>query len=53
MESPSLIHRIFLSLWVLLLPFWDLGAGVALVLAFFAAVLPNLSAARRRWSPAG
>ena len=50
MESPSLIHRIFLSLWVLLLPFWDLGAGVALVLAFFAAVLPNLSAARRRWS---
>ena len=49
MEPQRLIHRLFLSLWVLFLPFWDFGAGVALVLAFLSAVLPNLQAAKQKW----
>jgi O-antigen ligase len=49
MESHRLIHRIALSLWVLFLPFWDLGAGVALIVAFIAKVLPNLHEAKRKW----
>ncbi|NDD47129.1 MAG: O-antigen ligase domain-containing protein [Flavobacteriia bacterium] len=49
MEPQRLIHRLFLSLWVLFLPFWDFGAGAALVLAFAAAVVPDLQNAGRKF----
>ena len=50
MESKRLIHRIFLSLWVLLLPFWDLGAGMALAGAFLASLMADPTAARAKWT---
>jgi O-antigen ligase len=49
MEPKRLIHRFFLSLWVLFLPFWDFGAGAALVLAFLSVVLVDLPGAKRKW----
>ncbi len=49
MEPQRLIHRLFLSLWVLFLPFWDFGAGAALVLAFGPPVLPDLQNAGRKF----
>ena len=49
MESQRIIHRFFLSLWLILLPFWDLGAGLALLLAFLAVVWRDRSAAKVKW----
>ncbi len=49
MESQRLIQQTFLSLWVLLLPFWDLGAGIALILAFLAAILAKDTWAQSTW----
>ena len=49
MESQRIIHRFFLSLWLILLPFWDLGAGLALVLAFLAVVWRDRTAAKVKW----
>ena len=56
MEPQRLIQRIFLSLWVLLMPFWDFGAGMALAIAFVAAYWPgkershfNLAEKRAHW----
>ena len=54
MEPQRLIRSIFLSLWVLLLPFWDFGAGLALGLAVVSMIfIEGLKALQNKWKTRG